>query len=81
MSTFPDCAEHLDDALRGAAGLDVVDRVRHETAALVAQLDPRTDFGDDLLDVITDGEVVRRGATVEVVQVHGNRLVVKLAGE
>ncbi len=34
-------------------------------------------FGDDRLDVMTDGEVVPRGAPVEVVEVHGNRLVVK----
>jgi membrane-bound ClpP family serine protease len=34
-------------------------------------------FGDRLIDVIADGEVIERGAMVEVVNVHGNRVLVK----
>jgi membrane-bound serine protease (ClpP class) len=34
-------------------------------------------FGDALVDVIADGEVIGRGATVEVVKVQGNRVLVK----
>jgi len=34
-------------------------------------------FGDLLLDVITDGDVVPRGATIEVVEIQGNRVLVR----
>jgi len=36
-------------------------------------------FGDDLLDVITDGEVIDRGMEVVVLEVHGNRILVRAA--
>ena len=36
-------------------------------------------FGNELVDVIADGEVVGRGAEVVVVAVHGNRVVVRSA--
>jgi len=38
-------------------------------------------FGDRLVDVITDGDLVPRGTEIEVVEVHGNRVVVKPIGE
>jgi membrane-bound ClpP family serine protease len=34
-------------------------------------------FGEMLVDVITDGEVVERGARIEVVEVQGNRVLVR----
>ena len=34
-------------------------------------------FGDLLVDVIADGEVVNRGAAIEVVEVRGSRVLVK----
>jgi membrane-bound ClpP family serine protease len=34
-------------------------------------------FGDALVDVLTDGDAVDRGAQVEVVEVHGNRVIVR----
>jgi len=34
-------------------------------------------FGETLVDVITDGEVVERGRPIEVVEVRGNRVVVR----
>ncbi len=34
-------------------------------------------FDDLLVDVLADGEFIPRGATVEVVEVHGNRVLVK----
>ncbi|MBN2474925.1 MAG: hypothetical protein JXB62_09985 [Pirellulales bacterium] len=34
-------------------------------------------FGTMLVDVITDGDVVARGTEIEVVEVHGNRIVVR----
>ncbi len=44
-----------------------------------AQLTPggKARFGDQLVDVMADGELIRRGATVEVVKVSGNRVLVK----
>ena len=38
-------------------------------------------FGSELVDVIADGEVISRGAQVVVVEVHGNRVVVRSAGD
>ena len=34
-------------------------------------------FGDLLVDVIADGEVIDRGAAIEVVEVRGSRVLVK----
>ncbi|MGW8257417.1 MAG: NfeD family protein [Thermoguttaceae bacterium] len=34
-------------------------------------------FGDSLVDVIADGEMIERGRQVEVVEVHGNRVLVR----
>jgi hypothetical protein len=34
-------------------------------------------FGDDIVDVLSDGDVIERGKTVEVVEVRGNRVVVR----
>jgi membrane-bound serine protease (ClpP class) len=34
-------------------------------------------FGDELVDVIADGEPIDRGAPVEVVEVTGSRVVVR----
>ncbi|MEN6457878.1 MAG: NfeD family protein [Thermoguttaceae bacterium] len=34
-------------------------------------------FGDALVDVLADGEVIGRGATVEVIKVQGNRILVR----
>lgn len=36
-------------------------------------------FGDTVVDVIADGEVIERGENVEVVEVNGNRVVVRSA--
>lgn len=38
-------------------------------------------FGDQLLDVMTEGEFVPRGAEIKVVAVQGNRIVVRLVHE
>ncbi len=34
-------------------------------------------LGDALVDVMTDGDVIQRGAEIEVVEVHGNHVIVK----
>lgn len=33
-------------------------------------------FGDDVVDVISDGEVIAKGSDVYVAEVHGNRVLV-----
>ncbi len=34
-------------------------------------------FGDSVVDVIADGEMIEPGKTVEVVEVRGNRVLVR----
>lgn len=34
-------------------------------------------FGDDVVDVLSDGDVIERGKNVEVIEVRGNRVVVR----
>ena len=53
-----------------------------EHGTTTTQLTPcgKARFGDRLIDVIADGEVIERGAMIEVVSVHGNRVLVKEAG-
>jgi membrane-bound ClpP family serine protease len=38
-------------------------------------------FGDQVVDVIADGEMIDRGATVEIVEVRGARVLVKKVGQ
>ena len=46
---------------------------------VAAQLTPggKARFGDRLVDVIADGELIERGAKIEVVKVLGNRVIVR----
>jgi membrane-bound serine protease (ClpP class) len=37
-------------------------------------------FGNRLVDVVSDGDLIPRGAEIEVVEVHGNRVIVREAG-
>ncbi len=37
-------------------------------------------FGDQLVDVIADGEMIDRGATIEIVEVRGSRVLVRQVG-
>ncbi|MAE61238.1 MAG: hypothetical protein CMJ49_07760 [Planctomycetaceae bacterium] len=52
-----------------------------DTGVVSADLRPvgRARFGDALVDVVTQGEQIESGATVRVVEVHGNRVVVEEA--
>jgi membrane-bound serine protease (ClpP class) len=36
----------------------------------------RAEFGDVLLDVVTDGEFIERDECIQIAEVHGNRVVV-----
>lgn len=59
------------DHLRGAEGAA-------ETRLVPAGL---ARFGDELVDVVSDGDLIERGAPVVVVAVQGNRVVVRKAEE
>jgi membrane-bound serine protease (ClpP class) len=37
----------------------------------------RAEFGDRLMDVVTEGEFVDRGDKVRIREIHGNRIVVE----
>ncbi|MHC4480750.1 MAG: NfeD family protein [Planctomycetota bacterium] len=37
----------------------------------------RAEFGDRLLDVVTEGDFVEKGARIQIQQIHGSRVVVK----
>jgi membrane-bound ClpP family serine protease len=69
-----------------AVGEDVPDSVRPETAALLGALGVaatplrpagKVKFGDDYIDVVAEGSYVEAGARVQVVEIEGNRVVVK----
>lgn len=59
-------------------GIDPEDFIGSEGTA-TTQLTPggKARFGDMLVDVITDGDVVARGTKIEVVELQGNRVVVR----
>ena len=38
-------------------------------------------FGDQLVDVMADGEMIDRGAAVEIVEVRGSRVLVRQVGQ
>ena len=34
-------------------------------------------FGDDFIDVVTDGDFIPAGSRIQVIEIEGNRIVVK----
>jgi membrane-bound serine protease (ClpP class) len=52
---------------------------RGDIGVVVTQLHPtgRVRFGDELQDCVTQGELVEPGMRVEIVSIHGNRIVVR----
>ena len=77
----PPEGEEAENIERRETLIDLHDFVGRRGTA-TTQLTPsgKARFGDMLVDVITDGDVIQRGSKVEVVEVHGNRVVVKAAG-
>jgi membrane-bound ClpP family serine protease len=81
MMLEPPAGEEAQNIRRREALVD-----RHELVGkqgtTTTQLTPggKARFGDLLIDVMADGEVIAPGATIEVVDVHGNRVVVKEVG-
>ena len=55
------------------------DHLLEQQGLATTQLTPsgKARIGNELIDVIADGEVIERGATIEVVEVRGNRVVVR----
>ena len=50
-----------------------------ETGVALTPLRPagRAQFGERFVDVVTEGDFINSGSQVEVLAVHGNRVVVK----
>jgi membrane-bound serine protease (ClpP class) len=77
----PPSAAELEDLAHRESIVDFEHLVGHEGLA-TTQLTPsgKARFGNELIDVIADGEVISRGTHVVVVEVQGNRVVVRTAG-
>ena len=80
MVLEPPSDEELEDLEHREALVDFDHLLGHE-GQTTTQLTPsgKARFGEELVDVIADGQVVGRGETVVVVAVHGNRVVVRAA--
>ncbi len=78
MMLEPPAGEEAETIRRREALVDFHELVGTR-GTTTTQLTPggKARFGDMLVDVIADGEVIGRGATIEVVDVHGNRVLVK----
>jgi membrane-bound ClpP family serine protease len=78
MVLEPPAGEEAEDISRRESLVDLDDFVGARGTA-TTQLTPggKARFEDMLLDVITDGEVVQRGSPIEVVEVQGNRVIVR----
>lgn len=76
----PPSDAELEDISHREALVDLEHLLGHEGLA-TTQLTPsgKARFGNELVDVIADGEVISRGAEVVVVAVQGNRVVVRSA--
>ena len=74
----PPAGEEAED-ISQQESLAVLDDFVGAQGTTTTQLTPsgKARFGDMLLDVITDGDVVPPGTQIEVVEVYGNRVVVK----
>jgi hypothetical protein len=73
----PPEGEELDDLERREALVDYAHLLGREGVA-ETQLVPagKAMFGDDIVDVVSDGLVISKGARIRVEEVHGNRVVV-----
>ncbi len=78
MMLEPPAGEEAETIRRREALVDFDDLVGQRGTA-TTQLTPggKARFGEVLVDVIADGEVIERGAKIEVVMVRGSRVLVK----
>lgn len=77
----PPTDAEIEDIAHREAIVDFEHLVGHQGFA-TTQLTPsgKARFGNELVDVIADGEVIGRGTAVVVVEVQGNRVLVRSAG-
>ena len=78
MMLEPPRAEELAE-LRHRESLVSFDHLLGQTGVAATQLTPsgKGRFGNQLVDVISDGDLIAAGAKIHVVEVHGNRIVVE----
>ncbi len=78
MMLEPPAGEEAEGIRRREALVDFHELVGTQ-GTTTTQLTPggKARFGDPLVDVIADGEVIGRGATIEVVKVQGSRVLVR----
>ena len=78
MMLEPPAGEEAEEISRRESLVDLEDFVGAR-GITTTQLTPsgKARFGEMLVDVITDGEVIGRGTEIEVVQVQGNRVIVR----
>jgi membrane-bound serine protease (ClpP class) len=81
MMLEPPAGEEAQEIRRREALADYHELVGQQ-GTTTTQLTPggKARFGDRLVDVMADGEVIGRGAAVEVVNVHGSRVLVREVG-
>jgi membrane-bound serine protease (ClpP class) len=74
----PPCGEEAETIRRREALIDA-ERLLGARGTAATQLTPggKARFGGELVDVISDGDLIPRGAPIEVVEVHGNRVLVR----
>ncbi|MCE5267422.1 MAG: hypothetical protein LLG00_06010 [Planctomycetaceae bacterium] len=78
MMLEPPAGDEAETIRRREALIDLHE-LEGARGATTTQLTPsgKARFGDLLVDVIADGEVIGRGATIEVVKVQGSRVLVR----
>lgn len=81
MMLEPPAGEEAQEIRRREALIDLHELVGQQ-GTTTTQLTPggKARFGDRLVDVMADGEVIGRGATIEVIDVHGSRVLVREVG-
>jgi membrane-bound serine protease (ClpP class) len=74
----PPVAESLDELERREALVDYA-HLLHKPGVALTRLSPagKARFGDEVLDVISEGELIPAHAAVHVIEVLGNRIVVR----
>jgi len=78
----PPEAEEAEIIVRRESLRDIDEGFIGARGKTTTQLTPsgKARFDDMVIDVITDGDVVARGTPVEVIEVHGNRVLVREVG-
>jgi membrane-bound serine protease (ClpP class) len=81
MVLAPPAEEELEELTRRQSLTDF-ERLVGKSGTTTTQLMPsgKALFGDELIDVISDGEVIPRDTSIVVIEVHGNRVVVRSVG-